>query len=74
MEPEKEISYPEGQYKVYYERLKMLSYLHNMFDAEDLGKDISETRNLVQKWKLLSEGSGYRAGLSTTRASSNSKI
>lgn len=60
MEPEKEISYEYGQYKTYYERLKMLSYLHSMFDAEDLSKDMSETRKLVQKWKLLSKSSGIR--------------
>ena len=63
MENEKEISYPEGQYKNYYERLKMLTYLNSMFDAEDLGSDIKETRKLVRKWKILSEGSGYRSGL-----------
>lgn len=53
MEPEKEISYEEGQFKTYYERLKMLSYLKEMFDAENLDKDMSETRKLVQKWNVL---------------------
>ena len=67
MEDEKELSYEETQYKHYYERLKVYSYLHNMFDAEDLNKDITETRKLVRKWKLLSEGSGYRIN-STYRA------
>ena len=60
MEDEKEISYEYGQYKHYYERLKMYSYLREMFDAEELDKDINETKQLVRKWKLLSEGSGYR--------------
>ena len=60
MEDEKEMSYEEGQYKNYYERLKMLTYLNSMFDAENLDKDIKDTRALVNKWKLLSEGSGYR--------------
>lgn len=60
MAEEKQLSYEEVQYKTYYERLKMLTYLHKMFDAEDLDKDISETRKLVRKWKLLGEGSGYR--------------
>lgn len=69
MEPEKEISYEYGQYKTYYERLKMLSYLNTMFDAEDLGSDIKETRTLVRKWKILSEGSGYRAGIYRARSS-----
>ena len=54
MEDEKEQSYEYGQYKDYYERLKMLTYLKSMFDAEDLDKDIKETRILVRKW-------GYRA-------------
>lgn len=63
MEDEKEETYEYGQYKHYYERLKVYSYLHSMFDAEDLDKDITETRKLVRKWKLLSEGSGYRSGL-----------
>lgn len=60
MADEKELSYESCQYKNYYERLKMLTYLKSMFDAEELDKDITETRKLVRKWKLLSEGSGYR--------------
>ena len=60
MEDEPHISYEYGQYKTYYERLKVYSYLHRMFDAEDLDKDIKETRKLVRKWKLLSEGSSFR--------------
>lgn len=60
MADKKEVSYEYGQYKNYYERLKAYSYLKQMFDAEDLDKDIKETRKLAQKWKLLSEGSGYR--------------
>lgn len=60
MEDEPEISYEYGQYKNYYERLKVYSYLHKMFDAEDLDKDITETRKLVRKWKLLSEGTNFK--------------
>ena len=50
MEDEKEITYEYGQYKDYYERLKMLNYLKGMFDAEELDKDIDKTRQLVRKW------------------------
>ena len=50
MEDEKEITYEYGQYKDYYERLKMLNYLNKMFDAEELNKDIKQTRRLVLKW------------------------
>ena len=50
MEDEEPQSYEYTQYKGYYERLKLLSYLRKMFDAEDLDKDIAETRKLVKKW------------------------
>ena len=52
MEDEKEISYEYGQYKDYYERLKMMSYLRDMFDAEELDKDIKRTKLLVRKWGI----------------------
>ena len=44
------MSYEYGQYKGYYERLKTLEYLHQMFDAKNMKKDIAETRALVRKW------------------------
>ena len=50
MQDEKELSYEYIQYKNYYERLKVLSYLKSMFDAEDLDKDIKATRLLVKRW------------------------
>ncbi len=50
MEDEKEITYEYGQYKDYYERLKMLNYLNRMFDAEELNSDIKKTKRLVLKW------------------------
>lgn len=68
MEDEKEISYEYGQYKTYYERAKMLSYLKDMFDAEDLNKDLRQTNKLVKKWGILSKGSGRRS-VSPDRAS-----
>lgn len=61
MEDEPEQTYEYGQYKNYYERGKMLTYLKSMFDAEELDKDIKENNKLVKKWNLLSKGSGYKA-------------
>lgn len=52
MENEPEQSYEYGQYKNYYERLKALTYLHHMFDAEELSVDITNTRKLARKWKV----------------------
>lgn len=52
MENEPEQSYAYGQYKNYYERLKALTYLHHMFDAEELSVDITNTRKLARKWKV----------------------
>lgn len=52
MKDEPEQSYEYGQYKNYYERLKALTYLHRMFDAEELSADISNTRKLARKWKV----------------------
>lgn len=48
----KQLSYEEIQYKKYYERLKMLSYLSYMFDSEKLNKDISKTKKIIKSWKL----------------------
>ena len=50
MQDEVTISYEYAQYKGYYERLKMLTYLHRMFDAEEMNKDIQDTRRLARKW------------------------
>lgn len=71
MADEPEQSYEYGQYKTYYERLKMLTYLDSMFDAEDLSKDIKETRKLVQKWKTLSEVGVHPREAILTRARSS---
>jgi hypothetical protein len=54
MQDEKQMSYEYTQYKNYYERLKALTYLHKMFDAEELSEDMSKTRKLMNQW-------GYRA-------------
>jgi hypothetical protein len=51
MQDEKEITYEYSQYRNYYERLKALTYLHKMFDAEELTKDITNTRKLARKWR-----------------------
>lgn len=50
MQDEKEMTYEYTQYKNYYERLKVLTYLHKMFDAEELSKDMKQTRQLMIKW------------------------
>lgn len=50
MEDEKQLTYEYEQYKNYYERGKMLTYLKSMFDAENLDKDLKETRELARKW------------------------
>lgn len=48
------ISYEESQYRVYYDRLRLLLKLKKKgFDVE---KELAETRKLVQKWKTA-----YRA-------------
>ena len=65
MEDEKEISYEYGQYKTYYERLKMLTYMKSMFDAEDLDEDIKNTRELVRKWGTRAKAD--QATAATTR-------
>lgn len=65
MEDEKEISYEYGQYKTYYERLKMLAYMKSMFDAEDLDEDIKNTRELVRKWGTRAKAD--QATAATTR-------
>ena len=48
---EEPMSYDYTQYKGYYERLKMLTYMKKMFDAENMEKDIRHTRALMLKWK-----------------------
>lgn len=52
MQDEKEITYEYAQYRNYYDRLKVLTYLHRMFDAEELNTDITKTRKLARKWKV----------------------
>ena len=67
MEDEKEITYEYGQYKDYYERLKMLNYLKGMFDAEELDKDIDKTRQLVRKWGSRASRLNIRQGYKIKR-------
>lgn len=62
MENEPEQSYEYGQYKNYYERLKALTYLHHMFDAEELSVDIIETRKLARKWKVEVDRANNKQG------------
>ena len=62
MEDEKEISYEYGQYQTYYERLKMLTYMKSMFDAEELDEDIKHTRELVRKWDIRAKQSQIQVG------------
>lgn len=45
-----EMTYEEGQYRLYYERLKTLRYLQTMFDCEKLREDIAKTRKLTVQW------------------------
>lgn len=51
MQDEPEITYEYAQYRNYYDRLKALTYLHRMFDAEELSADITHTRKLARKWR-----------------------
>ena len=51
MQDEHEITYEYAQYRNYYDRLKALTYLPRMFDAEELSVDITETRKLARKWR-----------------------
>lgn len=39
-------------YKVYYERLKVLTYLYKMCPSGKLKADVSKTRKLAQKWSI----------------------
>lgn len=39
-------------YKVYYERLKVLTYLYKMCPSGKLKDDVSKTRKLTQKWSI----------------------
>lgn len=60
MQDEKEMSYEYTQYKNYYERLKALTYLHKMFDAEELSKDMKQTRQLTIKWGSRAKAVGNK--------------
>lgn len=45
-----EMSYEYREYKLYYERLKVMKYLDSMFTCSGLRMDIQKTRNLALKW------------------------
>ena len=51
MPDEVPMTYEYEQYKVYYERLKMMNYLKEMCPSDSLRADIKRTGKLVTKWR-----------------------